>query len=235
MSDKSYRRQLKTYIKHFHALKHYGSLVEMLETLLASQQPIVKQLRMMLTLDDVERVENAISVIGWLKISEFTAQLIALYEAAQDNGLPWTIVTTLGLLENEQAYQFLLTILQDSLETQSRILAAYGLQSGKHPDAVAPLLALAQNTSEDARLRGQAIEALAYQGDKWLLPQILPFLQDSEIIVRWDALYTVGRLGDTSYRRYVEPLLNDTAQATNIQSIADEAREVLDAWTAKST
>ena len=108
--------------------------------------------------------------------------------------------------------------------------AAYGFQGRKRPGAIAPLLTIAQRTTEYAELRGMAIEALAYQGDKSLLPQILPFLQDPEAVVRWDAVYAVGSLGDESFMSFVEPLLSDCTWATRIQTVADEARGVLEMW-----
>ena len=139
------------------------------------------------------------------------------------------VLEALSCLEDEQGHQLLLSILQNHPETQFRIQAAYGFHGRKRPGTVTPLLAIAQNTAEEAILRGMAIEALAYQGDKSLLPLILPFLQDAEAVVRWDTIYTVGSLGDASLQSCLEPLLNDTTRINN-QTVADEAREVLQTW-----
>ena len=224
MSEMAYRRQLNNFNHPDPELVHF------VRAILESQLPIPEQLRIVLHLDDVEMQRHAATLAGRLEIDSLAPILIQLNQTTQDHDLQWMTVEALGCLRDPQAEQFLLTVLQSQQETSVRMSAAYAFHGRNRPGTAAPLLAVAQDTAEDPDLRGMVIEALAYQGDKSLLPQILPFLQDAEAVVRWDAVYTVGSLGDASLASYVEPLLNDTTQVNNQQTVADEAREVLEKW-----
>lgn len=224
MSEMGYRRQLQNFT---HSDE---DLVVFVRAVLESPLPIPEQLHLVLHLDDLDMLRHAVCMAGRLEISELAPVLIGLYETMHDETLQWRTVEALGYMEDEQAHQFLLTLLQSREKTSLRIAAAYAFHGRKRPGTVVPLLTIAQRTTEYAELRGMAIEALAYQGDKSLLPQILPFLQDPEAVVRWDAVYTVGSLGDKSFTSFVEPLVSDCTWATRMQTVADEAREVLERW-----
>lgn len=224
MSEMAYRRQL-------HNFSHPDSdLVNFVRSMLESRLPIADQLRIALNLDDVEMQRHAATIAGRLEIDALTPTLIKVHETTQDEDLQWMTVEALGCLQDEKAERFLVTLLQSQGETSLRMSAAYAFHGRQRPGVAEQLLSVAQDTAEDADLRGMVIEALAYQGDKSLLPHILPFLQDSEAVVRWDAVYTVGSLGDASLAAYIQPLLNDTTQVNNQQTVADEAREVLEKW-----
>jgi HEAT repeat protein len=224
MSEMAYRRQLQSFT---HPDPNIESFARML---LESQLPIPEQLRIVLHLDDIEMQRHAATIAGRLEIEALTPILIQLHQTTQDPDLQWMTVEALGCLQDAQAELFLLSVLQSQQETSIRMSAAYAFHGRQRPHTTTALLAIAQDTAEDPDLRGMVIEALAYQGDKSLLPQILPFLQDTEAVVRWDAVYTVGSLGDASFASYVEPLLNDTTRVNNLQTVADEAREVLEKW-----
>jgi HEAT repeat protein len=224
MSEMFYRRQLQDFT-------HPDSdLVEFVRAMLESTLPIPEQLQMVLHLDDIEMQRHAITMTGRLEISELAPVLIHLYETPSPPDIQLLILEALGDLQDEQALQLLLSVLQNHPDTKFRMKASYAFNGHKRSGTVGPLLAIAQNTAEDPVLRGMTIEALAYQGDKSLLPQILPFLQDVEAVVRWDAVYTVGALGDASLASYIEPLLNDATWATNVQTVANEALEILQMW-----
>jgi HEAT repeat protein len=142
-------------------------------------------------------------------------------------------MTRFGVLEHPAMTDFLILTLQTSPSPNLRKCAAVALRDGKRPDAIEPLLALALDTDEPVELRGEAFEALAYQGNESLLPHILPFLQDSDATIRWDALYAVGHLGNISYASYVEPLLSDTTRVEEsaiFPSIGEDAQEILERW-----
>lgn len=224
MSEMAYRRQLQSFTHSDHNIEQFA------RSLLESTLPIPEQLRIVLHLDDIEMQRHAATIAGRLEIDALAPILIQLQQTTQDPDLQWMTVEALGCLQDAQAEKFLLTVLQSQQETSIRMSAAYAFHGHKRPNTTTALLAIAQDTTEDPDLRGMVIEALAYQGDKSLLPQILPFLQDSEAVVRWDAVYTVGALGDASFASYVEPLLNDTTRVNNLQTVADEAREVLEKW-----
>jgi hypothetical protein len=227
-----YRRQIQEHVTNY----QHGMMLDLgqfMSALLTSLLPVADQIERVLKQGDPQMIEHAIHIGATiLRISSLAPAMIHVYNTTSDEDLRFDIIQNLGYLDHDQAHQLLLHVLQHHTDAQLRVAAAYALQSGTRPDAVAPLLAIAHNTAEHPLLRGQAIEALAYQGDESLVTQILPYLQAPEANIRWDALYTVGQLGNMDYAFAIEPLLNDTTVVFGKNgTIADDVREILDRWT----
>lgn len=229
MSEMRYRRQLRSFAEIFEEepdFRHF--LLGMLE----SQLPVEVQLADLLQQADLILQGYAIGAITYLRIHSLADSVLRVVQACPDPTFKAQWISQLGTLAHPQMTEFLLRLAFQKDEPDSRMAALVALQDGTRPEVVEPLLALAHDTKEPPDVRGCALEALGYQADASIVPRILPFLQAPEAIIRWDALYAVGSLGDIRFASFVKPLLTDNAPVENLPhvSIAEDAHEILQRW-----
>jgi HEAT repeat protein len=115
----------------------------------------------------------------------------------------------------------LIKTLTGSRLTEERTVAAYALGFLQEKNAIAPLLTVLQNKSENERVRGQAAEALAYicqfRPDPRVHRALLKTLSDSSVEVRFWSTFALGALGK-----------NDTVAA--LQDLARRDKSSLPGW-----
>jgi HEAT repeat protein len=141
---------------------------------------------------------------------------------------------SLGIIKSKRAVRPLITILQESDNTDIRSDAAYALGHIGDERAVDQLLNTLKNTSEDAKVRGKAAEALAYinSRDIRIRNTLIVSLADSSVEVRFWSTFALGEIGETHDSQSIQELerlaATDTSVLPGWWSVKQEATTALD-------
>ncbi len=134
----------------------------------------------------------------------------------------------LGELGGDEAGAQLVECLELERDPDVRMAAAYGLQMTGGPRAAGVLLSISRDTHEEDRVRGMAIESLAYVADSRVVTDLVELLDDPSVEVRFWTIFSLGQLGDASLIPTLERLLGDDECLFGVGSIANEAVETIE-------
>jgi HEAT repeat protein len=141
------------------------------------------------------------------EVRQAAAQALETLEAAQsleevfdslkrgDRGTKIRAIYALGRIGGEQVIPILLYCAGRS-EEDIRCAAIKVLGETARPEARATLLEKLQDPSQ--AVRAVAIEALSHYGDRSLVPNIMPFLEEDDGMLDAEAALALGRIGDAA-------------------------------------
>ncbi|MEP7122946.1 MAG: HEAT repeat domain-containing protein [Byssovorax sp.] len=173
--------------------------------------------------------------------------LVALQSAAPDDrsdalswfhGFDWRS-TRPTRRQRDQAFHTIAALLVDDPDPKVRFEAAHVLTFWFEPRATDALLHAAAREGETAVVRGQAIEGIGntLQGSPAstrrarAIPELLGWLRDPAIEVRFWSIYAVGVLEVKEARPILEELARtDDAMFENWWRVRDEAADALASW-----
>lgn len=122
----------------------------------------------------------------------------------------------------------IIQLLRTDQDREVRFAAAYALGLIGRDSAISSILEAAQDTREETRVRGAAIEALADIRNPRVIQDLIPLLKDPASEVRFWTIFTLGQLGDASIIADLEHLRDtDEAVVPGWRSIREECDEAI--------
>jgi len=146
----------------------------------------------------------------------------------KDPALRSEAARALGTLGDPRAVPQLIKLLKGDSSSDVRFYAIYGLGLLQSDSAVAPILRVLENDSEDPGVRGIAAETLSVFGGEQVIESLINCLTDRQAEVRYWAAFSLGEMGARSalsgLRRLAE---TDQSSLSDGRSVHKEAAEAI--------
>jgi len=181
---------------------------------------------------DRDALIDAASLLGSVGGTASVAALRQLLAASVDPEVRQVAALSIGVVGGEDAVHALTDALhvESCAATRARLvdaLAYPGLQ-----EATGVLRSVLRDTSEAPSVRGVAAESLGRLGSPEALDDLLAALSDPEPEIRFFAAYALGLLGSRDALDALSRVAGeDEASLAGFGSVADEAREAIEAIT----
>jgi HEAT repeat protein len=179
-------------------------------------------------IDETSRLD-ACWIAGQLGNKKLTKALLSLFNESSTK-LVWQAAQSLRCLQSKKALSPLLNILRQNENFEKRQAAVYALGALPDTTAIQALMETLIDKNENAKVRGQAAETLAFIGKGWpqVISSLLSVLQDEEVEVRFWSLYTLGQLGSLEIIPPIEKLIDDETILSDWGSVSSEASSAIE-------
>lgn len=166
-------------------------------------------------------------VLGKIRDAKAVTPLLSAFKD-HNAGLYWEAAKSLAQLGDKKSVRPLIDVLQGVEPTDKRIAAIHALGLIGDKRALKPLLHVLLLSGEDARVRGEAAEALSLLDDVRAIAALIKCLKDDSPEVRFWSAFALGEIGDGRALRALKRVAKtDSAVLIGWGSVKDEAVEAI--------